>query len=494
MPRVRFTSLIGVLSFVVIGASCVPSLTQNKPREPNKTVPGSFDPTPKKPSGAPVIDAGAAPATPFGVSTVDAAQKSWNQFFDDPDLKALIDAALQSNQELSIRLQEILVVRSEIMSRQGDYLPRLDARVGAGVDKVGEYTSQGVSDEAHGVPKNLQHYRLGFAASWQVDIWRKLRNAAKAASLRYLSSIEGKNFIVTQLVAEIASAYYELMALDNRLEVLQRNIALQQNALEIVKLQKEAARATQLAVQRFEAEVLKNQSRQYELEQQRIEAENRINFLLGRFPQPVARNAERFKDPLPRVIQAGIPAHLLDNRPDVRAAELELTASKLDVKSAKAAFYPSLSIDAGVGYEAFNLKHLVTTPESLLYSLAGNLGAPLLNRRAIKAHYYAANARQLQAVFRYERTVLSAFTEVVNQLAMIGNLQKGYELQAQQVNVLTQSIAVSNVLFQSARADYMEVLLTRRDSLDAEMELIETKNRQRQALVNIYQALGGGWR
>lgn len=300
--------------------------------------------------------------------------------------------------------------------------------------------------------------------------------------------------MVTELVAEIASSYYELMALDNQLAVLRRNIEIQQNALEIVKLEKDAARVTQLAVQRFEAEVLKNQSRQYDLEQRRIETENRINFLVGRYPQAVARNPQSFQSPPPNVVQAGIPSQLLENRPDVRAAELELEAAKLDVKSAKAAFYPSLSIDAGVGYEAFNIKHLVATPESLLYNLAGNLVAPLLNRKAIKAQYYSANARQLQAVFNYERTLLQAFTEVVNKLAMISNLQKSYELRSQQVNVLQQSIEVSNVLFQSARADYVEVLLTRRDSLDAEMELIETKNRQMKAMVNVYQAVGGGWR
>jgi len=184
----------------------------------------------------------------------------------------------------------------------------------------------------------------------------------------------------------------------------------------------------------------------------------------------------------------------LENRPDVRQAELELEAAKLDVKAAKAAFYPSLSIDAQVGYRSFNIEHLVTTPESLIFGVAGNLTAPLLNRTAITAQYRSANARQLQAVFNYEKTLLQAFTDVANQLAMSQNLQKSYELQQQQVDTLARAADVSNVLFQSARADYMEVLLTRRDSLEAQMELIETKKRQFHAMVNIYQALGGGWR
>jgi multidrug efflux system outer membrane protein len=471
-----------VLAVAIMSASCVPALKQNPPREANKAIPQSY------------AQSNATPDSAAQDTSASAAQKTWSQFFHDPHLKALIDVALKNNQELNLRIQEIMIARAEIMSRQGEYLPQVNGRVGAGYEKVGKYTRFGRTDERNDVPQHLQNYTFGFEAAWEVDIWKKLRNAAKAANFRYLASQEGRNFMITQLVAEIAASYYELLALDNRLQVLLGNIEIQQNALEMMKYQKEAARVTQLAVQRFEAEVLKNQSRQFDLEQQRIEAENRINFLLGRFPQSIPRDPQSFETPLPAVLQSGIPSQLLESRPDVRAAELELEAAKLDVKSARAAFFPSLRIDAAVGYEAFNLKHLVTTPESLLGNVAGNLIAPLLNRKGIKAQYSMANARQLQAVINYERTLLQAYTEVVNNLALIKNLEKGYGLQSQQVGALKQSVDISMTLFQSARADYMEVLLTRRDSLDAEMDLIETKNRQKQALVSIYQALGGGWR
>jgi NodT family efflux transporter outer membrane factor (OMF) lipoprotein len=484
MREIERASRIVALGFLLaFAASCIPALTQNPPREPNKTVPGSY--------GA--SNAGADVVAPSNAAATKTELKNWSEFFADPNLKALIDVALQNNQELNIRMQENLVAQAEVMSRRGDYVPKVDGFVGAGVDKVGKYTRFGRTDERNDVPKHLQNYTFGFSASWEIDVWKKLRNAAQAAKYRFLASVEGRNFVITQLVAEIAGAYYELLALDNRLDVLHTNIGIQQDALEIVKLQKEAARVTQLAVSRFEAEVLKNKSRQFEFEQQRIEAENKINFLLGRFPQSVKRNPQSFQTPLPAFIASGLPAQLLDNRPDVKAAALALEAAKLDVKSAKANFYPSLSIDAAVGYEAFNIKHLVTTPESLLYNLAGNLTAPLLNRRAIKAIYFTTNARQLQAVYTYERTLLQAYTEVVNNLAMIKNLEKSYDLRSQQVDALVQSVDISNVLFQSARADYMEVLLTRRDSLDAQMELIETRNQQKQAMVNVYQALGGGW-
>ena len=473
MSRTRSSSsaVVALACVSALALGCAPSLKGNEPREPNKQLPASF-----------------------GGATTTAAQKTWGQLFDSAELKALIETALAKNQELNIRVQEIVIAQNEASARGGEYLPRVSAGAGAGIEKVGKHTSQGVSDEAHGVPEHLGNFQFGLTGTWEVDVWKKLRNAAKAADLRYLASIESRNFVVTQIVAEIARSYFELIAIDNQLDILRRNIEVQTDALEVVKLQKEAARATELAVQRFEAEVLKNKSRLYDLEQEKVQTENRINFLVGRYPQPVGRAAQKFKDPLPDVVGTGLPSQLLENRPDVRQAELELEASKLDVKAAKAAFYPSLSIDAGVGYRSFNAEHLVATPESLVYGLAGSLTAPLLNRAAIKAQYRSANARQIQAVFNYEKTLLQAFTDVANQLAVIDNLQKSYELQSRQVEALARSSEVSNVLFQSARADYMEVLLTRRDSLEAEMELAETKKRQLQAMVSIYQALGGGWR
>jgi multidrug efflux system outer membrane protein len=300
--------------------------------------------------------------------------------------------------------------------------------------------------------------------------------------------------MVTNLVAEIANSYYELLALDNQLNIISQNIGIQSNALEIVKLQKESARVTELAVRKFEAEVYKTKSLQYDIQQRITETENRINFLVGRFPQHVARDLQTFNTLLPENISAGIPSQLLENRPDIKQAELNLAAAKLDVKSARAKFYPSLGISAGVGYRAYNAKYLFTSPESLLYSFAGELAAPLINRNAIKAEYKNANAKQVQAIYDYERALLNAYIEVVNQLSNINNLKESYNLKAKQVEALTASITISNDLFGSARADYMEVLLTQRDALESKFELIDTRKQQMNAMVNIYRALGGGWK
>lgn len=423
----------------------------------------------------------------------------WKEYFTDPNLAALIDTALKNNQELNITLQEIEIARNEASARRGEYLPFVGVKAGAGVEKVGRYTSQGAGDATTEIkpgkemPDPLPDFLLGVYGTWEIDVWHKLHNAQKAAVKRYLSSIEGRNFVVTNLVAEIANSYYELLALDNQLDIINKNIEIQTNALEIVKQQKEAARATELAVRKFEAEVLNTKSLQYGIQQQIVEAENKINFLLARYPQPIVRTKEPLESLQPKAVQAGIPSQLLTNRPDIRKAELDLAASKLDVQVARAQFFPSVGISAGVGINAFSPAYLFRMPESILYSLAGDLMAPLVNRNAIKAAYATANAKQIQAVYDYERTVLNAYVEVANQVSKIGNLEKTYDLKSKQVQALTESINISNDLFKSARADYMEVLMTQRDALESKFELIETRKQQMNAMVNIYQALGGGW-
>jgi len=472
----RTYKYFGIGCLVVAYASCkLPTLAG---RTENKTLPASYN---------------------SSQDTVDTGRMKWREYFTDPYLATLIDTALKNNQELNITLQEIEINRNEIRARKGEYLPFAGIYAGAGVDKVARYTNIGAMEAnteirpGKEMPDPLPDYLLAARINWEADIWHKLHNAKKAAVSRYLSTVEGRNFSVTNLIAEIANSYYELLAMDNQLDIVKKNIDIQSNALEIVKLQKDAARVTELAVRKFEAEVLKTKSLQYGIQQKITEIENHINFLLGRYPQPIARNDAGFNNIVPAMIHTGIPAQLLANRPDIKKAEQELVAARLDVKVAKAAFYPSLAISASLGYQAFDPAYFIKTPESLLYSLAGDLVAPLVNRNAIKAKYANANSRQIQAVYNYERTILNAYIEVVNQLAMISNRAKSYELRSRQVDALTESINISNDLFRSTRADYMEVLLTQRDALESKFELIETKKQQMNAVVNIYQALGGGW-
>jgi multidrug efflux system outer membrane protein len=477
MYKLSIHKSIAVVGLCLAVASCkVPAVMQ---RAENKAVPGSY-------GGA--------------TDTTNVSNIQWRNFFTDKNLVNLIDTALKNNQELAITLQDIGIARNDIRVRQGQLLPSVSARLGLGVEKVGRYTSQGAGDATTEIapgkefPDPLTDITAAVTANWEVDIWKKLHNAKKAAVTRYLSTIEGKNFVLTNLISEVATSYYELVALDNQLEIVQQNIRLQKNALEIVKVQKQAARVTELAVQKFQAEVLKSQSLEFDILQKTKETENRINFMLGRYPQEIPRDKSNFLTLLPMAVSSGIPSQLLANRPDIKQAELDLIAAKLDVKVARAEFYPSLDISAAFGFQAFKPSYLVKLPESVLYSLAGDLAGPLINRNAIKAEFYNANARQVQAMFNYERTILNAYMEVSTQLSNVSNLGKSYDLKSKQVDALTRSINISNDLFKSARADYLEVLMTQRDALESKLELIDTKKEQLNATVNVYRYLGGGWK
>jgi multidrug efflux system outer membrane protein len=431
--------------------------------------------------------------------TVNSATIKWKNFFPDQNLQNLIDVALKNNQELEMTLQEIEIARNDVRVKKGMLLPTVSAGTSAGVEKVGRYTSTGAGDASteitpgKEVPEALQNYELGLHAVWEVDIWKKLRNAKKAAFTRYLATVEGKNFVMTNLVAEIANSYYELLSYDNQLDIIQQTISLQKNAFDIVKAQKDAGRANELGVKKFEAEVLNSQSREFEIQQQIMQAQNKINFLCGRYPQPIERDKTVLISQMPQQIQAGIPSQLLANRPDVKKAELELFAAKCDVKAARAEFYPSFSIEGGVGFQAFKPSYLFTTPESLAYSLVGNLTAPLINRNAIKAEFNKAKAEQLKAMFNYQKTILNGYVEVSNELSNIKNLEQFYDLKNKEVQSLTTAIGASNELFKSSRVDYFEVLMTQRDALESKLELIEAKKEQFNAVTNVYRALGGGW-
>lgn len=428
----------------------------------------------------------------------NSATVRWRDFFEDKHLVGLIEIAVRNNKEINIMMQRISTAENEIQARRGAYLPFVRGGAMAGGEKPGQFTFNGSVEEylplnGQPFPSFVPDYQFGLFSSWEIDIWRKLRNATEVAMLEYMASVEGKNFLVTNLVGEVAHAYYELVTLDNQLDNLERNISIQQNALSMIRDLQQFARADTLAVKRYEAEVAKNQSKRYELNQQVTVVENRINFLLGRMPEPIQRNSKAFLDMDPKILATGVPSQLLRNRPDIKKAELELAASRLNIDVARAEFLPSFGIKAGVGFDAFAMKYLINTPESLAAYVAGELVAPLVNRNAITAAFKNANVQQVQSAFEYEKTIIGAYVEVLNQMANMQNMRSSFEIKKNQVEHLISAIDIAIQLFRSARAEYLDVLTTQRDALDAERELIDTKQRQILAMVDLYKSLGGGW-
>jgi NodT family efflux transporter outer membrane factor (OMF) lipoprotein len=431
-------------------------------------------------------------------SRENSAQLRVEEFFEDPVLTSLIEQALCGNQELKILAEDVQIASNDVLRWRGTYLPFFSLAAGAGLNKASSFTLEGAGlrDDPFRpgqlIPNPYGSFLLGGNLTWQIDIWRQLRNSRDAAILRYFGTIDGRTFIMTRLVAEVAQNYYTLMALDKRLENLNLAIELQEHSLQVAIAQKEAARGTELAVQRFQAEVRKNQSEKMIVVQDIIQVENRINFLLGRYPQPIERNSAPFYDLNLHALSVGVPSQLLLSRPDIRQAERELGATGLDIKAARARFFPALAINGGVGYMAFNPRYLLITPEALIGNIAADLLAPLVNRKAIQADYLTANARQLQALYNYQRVILNAFNEVVNRVTKVENYRRSIEVKKQQLESLDVAVRAANSLFQNARVDFMDVLYAQRDLIEARMVLIDTKREQLTAVVDAYQALGGG--
>jgi outer membrane protein, multidrug efflux system len=431
--------------------------------------------------------------------TINMATIKWREYFADQHLVGLIDSALTNNFDARIALQRMEQAKAGVQFSTGALLPTIGAIGIPKVNRYGLYTMDGAGNSTTDiepgkiVPVNLPDFLVGLQTAWEADITGKLRNRKKAAVARYLASTEGKNWVLTNLVAEVAITYYELLSLDQESAIIQETIALQENALSVVTIQKQAGAANELAVKQFRAQVLNTKALQLEIQQAIFQTESKINWLLGRYPQPIARTKETFNQTIPRQIQSGIPSDLLRFRPDVKQAELELMASKADVRAAKAAFYPSLFITGGIGHQAYRTNLLFTTPESFVFNLMGSLSAPLINRNAIKAEFKAANALQSEAMYNYQKAILTAYVEVHNEINNLSNLQNIYILRNDEVNTLSQAIETSSDLFRTGKASYLEVLLAQQTLLGAQLNFINVKKQRLLSTVNVYKALGGGW-
>ena len=426
----------------------------------------------------------------------------WRSFFKDPNLVALIDTALMNNPDLKIAVQRIEAARSNVLLAKGALLPVVGAEVSGGGRKFGDYTMDGVGNYDTNFSDNidadrrlpapfLPDYFAGFRSTWEIDIWGKLRTQRKAAYSRFLASEKGRHLVTTSLIAQISSIYYELLAMDSELAIIRKNIALQQSAVENIKIQKEGGRANELGVRQFTAQYLNTQSLEIQINQRIVEAENNLNLLLGRFPQRIQRQGN-LSENLPERVQAGIPSSMLIRRPDIQQAELDLLANNADLQAARLAFLPSLNITGMIGYNAFK-SALLFNPGSLAYSALGGLAAPIFNRKALKAGQKRFEAASIESLYAYNKAILTGFQEVSSSLKKIENTKKISDFKKQEVDVLQQAVATSRDLFLTGYATYLEIITAQKNVLEAELTLTEVQKDQHLALIELYRSLGGGW-
>ncbi|ASZ13371.1 RND transporter [Chitinophaga sp. MD30] len=437
--------------------------------------------------------------------TNSIADIPWKQFFRDEPLQQLIDTALQRNFDLGMALQRIEKARATALAARNAWLPSVDISATASADKYGDYTLNGVGNFDTNFSPNISKdqqiptsptpdYFLGLRSSWEIDVWGKLKSQRKAAVARYLSSFEDKRLVTTMLVAEVANLYYQLVALDQELDIIHKNILLQESALYTVQVQQEAGRTTLLAVQQTAAQLTSTRSLEFVTKQQITAAENQLNALMGRFPQPIARSHNIPDGALPAQLYTGIPSAMLLRRPDIRQAELELAAARSDVQAARAAFLPSLHITPYAGFNAFAASLLFQTPASLAYGILGSITAPLFNKKQLQAQYLSQTADGQHAFLDYQQKIVTAFREVSTSLHQVENQRQVYNLKTKETQLLQEAVSTSKDLFMGGYASYLEVITAQKSVLEAELALISSRRDMFIGTITLYRSLGGGWK
>jgi NodT family efflux transporter outer membrane factor (OMF) lipoprotein len=333
---------------------------------------------------------------------------------------------------------------------------------------------------------------LGFRSVWEIDIWKKLSNKRKAAATRLLAAEAEQKLLQTLLVSEVAQLYYTLLALDYELDVLKQNITLQQNELELINIQKQAGRATELAVKQFSAQLMGTKSLEFQIQQQIVTVENQLNAIVGSFPQKIERSHFKEQLKLPKLLTAGLPSSLLAKRPDIVMANWQLQATGADVEAARAAFLPQLTITPYIGLSAFNPRLLFNTQSIAAGALTGFM-APIFMQKQVQAAYKISQAQNKMAYYEYEKVVLKAVQEVVTDMKAIENLRGSMELKAKETNELKEGLKIAGDLYNAGFATYLEIITAQRNVLDAELQQIILINKMMLAAVDLYRSLGGGW-
>jgi NodT family efflux transporter outer membrane factor (OMF) lipoprotein len=434
--------------------------------------------------------------------TTTIASISWKDFFEDEFLERLIDTALANNQDKQVALQRVERASAQYTMSRAALLPALELRLSGGVDRFGKYTMNSVGNFDTNLSNNITEdlripfpltpdYFAGFRTNWEIDIWGKLKNQRKADLARFMATKEGVRLIQTLLVSQVAYIYYELLASDANLEIIRKNIKLQEQAVEIINIQKNAGQATALAVQQFNAQLLRTKAIEAQMLQQVIELENIMRNLLGKFDFEIKRSQSFIDRKPPISTKVGVPMQLLRNRPDIRQAEWEILAAKADLRAAQMAFLPSFNITAQLAYNAFSTD-LLFAPASLAYGFWGGLTAPLFQKNTVKGNYKIATARQKEAYLNYQKTIIHAYTEVNTQLQALENLEKVFDFKQQEVTELRNAVTTSRDLFVAGYATYLEVITAQKNTLEAELEMHQIVKQKLQNAVHLYRATGGG--
>ena len=416
-------------------------------------------------------------------SDASLADTQWWDVFADPVLRSLVEEALRNGYDVRLAAARVEESRARYGIAGSLYYPDLGYSAGAGRFHTSAYATP---SDATG---NL--VTANASVSWELDVWGRVRRLNEAARAQYLATEEGRRAVVLSLVADVASAYFDLRDLDAELEISQRTRATFQDTYDLFSRRLAGGAASALETARAEA-LLANASAQIPALEQRIVArENQITLLLGRAPGPVPRGGALTEQSMPPVVPAGLPSALLLRRPDVRAAEQSLVAANANVGVARAAFYPTLSLTGFFGGQSAGLSDLFAAGRT--WSIGANLLGPLFKGGRLRAEERVAHALFDQALVSYERAFTRALGEVSSNLVAIEKLAAEETERERSVHATREAVRLATLRYESGLSAYFEVLDALQLLLPAETALVQTRRDRLTAFVSFYRALGGGW-
>ena len=419
--------------------------------------------------------------------SLSMATVPWSQLFTDASLQQYINEGLQNNLDIRIALQQLAAAEAYMKQGKAGYLPSVSANAQMTHQELSKNSQFGSFFNG-----SLQQYEITANLSWEADIWGKIRSNKRAGEAGYLQSVAAHQAVKTQLVSAIASTYYQLLALDAQLEVTKQTVAARESSVTTIQALKEAGQVTQVAVDQNIAQYNNAKALQVDLEAAIYRAENTMNLLLGKPAQTITRGVLDAQQ-LEADIKLGVPATLLSNRPDVIASEYSLIQAFEMTNVARSSFYPSLTVTASGGFQSLELDQLLNT-NSLFANIVGGLAQPIFNRRALKTQHEVAKAQQEQALLTFKKTLLTAGNEVSNALYAYNAETEKFTYRQNEVEALRQAEANSEELLKNGYANYLDLLTARQSALNAELNVIDNKLQQLLSIVNLYEALGGGWR
>jgi multidrug efflux system outer membrane protein len=427
--------------------------------------------------------------------TSSIADLQWKNFFTDAALQKLIDSAIVKNYDMQVAIKNVEASELQFKQVKWNYAPTVGLNVTASTNRPSDNSINGLSIKQYNIgTKHVEDYNANLALSWEADIWGKIRSQNREALALYLQTNEAKRAVQTTIVSSVSQGYYNLLMLDEQLNIAKKNVKLNDSTLRIIKLQYDAGQVTLLGVQQAQAQLEAAAQLVPQFERDINVQENGLSILAGRLPDAIERSATLNDISFPETLSAGIPSAMVSRRPDVRSSELALNVANARVGIAKAQLYPSLTITGQGGLNSFKSSNWFNIPASLFGTVAGGIAQPLLQRKQLRTQYEVAKVNREKSVIQFRQSVLNAVGEVSDALVRLQKLKEQQTIAANRVKTLQQATSNASMLFKNGLANYLEVITAQSNVLQGELELASIKMAQLSANAELYRSLGGGWK